>query len=72
MEQDTKTTDDTERLDWIERKQLSGEYLHNAIHLMPTDHNEKIRGIKGIRGVGWFYDMTKPERDQFLKQNSKH
>ncbi len=23
---------DTERLDWIERKQLSGVYLHNAIH----------------------------------------
>ena len=23
---------DTERLDWIERKQLSGEYIHGAIH----------------------------------------
>ena len=23
---------DTERLDWIERKQLSGEFLHDAIH----------------------------------------
>ena len=31
--------------------------------------SENTRGIKGIRGVGWFYDMTKTERDQFLKQN---
>tara|TARA_R110002167_G_scaffold123493_1_gene302455 strand:+ start:492 stop:704 length:213 start_codon:yes stop_codon:yes gene_type:complete len=42
----------------------------STIRLMPTSHNEKIRWIKRIRGVGWFYDMTKAERDQILNNHT--